>query len=54
MNDIGEIIEKEFRDYCNKVCTCAVCKYGDYDVPCEVCYIVDNFYLIRKDDGNED
>ena len=50
MNDIGLIIEKEFRDYCNKVGTCAGCKYEDCDVPCEVCYIADNFYLIRKDD----
>ena len=54
MNDIGSIIAKEFRDYCDKVCRCSECKYEGYDTSCEVCYIIDNFYLIRKDDGNED
>ena len=48
MDDIALIVGKEFRDYCDKVCRCSECKYEGYDIPCEVCYIADNFYLIRK------
>ena len=49
MDDIALIVEKELRDYCDKVCRCSECN----DASCQICYIVDNFYLIRKDDGNE-
>ena len=33
MDDIALIVEKEFRDYCDKVCRCSECKYEGYDIP---------------------
>ena len=54
MDDIALIVEKEYRDYCDKVCRCSECKYEHCDMSCKIDYISDKLCLIRKDDEDED
>ena len=47
-------LEEEFERFCESNPEgCSGCKYKHCDIPCEINYVIDNFYLIRKDDGNE-